>query len=133
MSVKVSSVTLKYQGNTPSTGDIVTVTAGRAATFTCIPSTSRPQATIDWYIQDIHGTTKVKSGSATYDLTATDVDHNKRIYCKAYNNVIGAQEILSEKPFLYVQGKNTGIKTLFGNSSSIYSQNKCTDSPDKMR
>ena len=115
VSVKVSSVELKYQGNTPSTGDTVAVTAGRAATFACITSTSRPQATIDWYIQDTHGTIKLSSGSSTYDLTATDADHNRWIYCKAYNNIIGAQEILSEKPMLYVRGKKSGIKTLFGN------------------
>ena len=101
----MSSVTLKYQGNTPSTGDTVTVTAEKAATFTCIPSTSRPQATIDWYIQDIHGTIKVSSDSSTYDLTATDADHNKKIYCNAYNNITEDQGILSEKPILYVQGK----------------------------
>ena len=101
----MTSVTLAYQGNTPSTGDTVPVTAGRAVTFTCIPSTSRPQATIDWYIQDIYGTIKVRSGSSTYVLTATDADHNKKIYCKAYNKVTEAQGILSEKPILYVQGK----------------------------
>ena len=101
---------MKYQGNTPSTVDTVTVTAGRAAAFTCITSTSRPQATIDWYIQGSHSTLrKQRSTSSTYDLNATDADHSKRIYCKAYNIQTEAQGVLSEKPMLYVQGKKSGI------------------------
>ena len=104
----MASATLKYQGNTPSTVETVTVTAGRAATFTCNTSTSRPQATIDWYIQGSYSTLKQRSTSPIYDLNATDADHNKSIYCKAYtgNNIQSeAQGILSESPKLNVQGK----------------------------
>ena len=108
----MTTVTLNYQGNIPSTGDTVTVTAGRAAKFTCTTSFSRPQATIDWYIKvdhNIHAALKQSSTSPTYHLMATDADHNKRIYCKTYNNVAVAQGIVSEKPMLYVQGRKTGI------------------------
>ena len=101
----MTTVTLKYPGNTPSTGDTVTVTAGRAARFTCTTSFSRPVATIDWYIEG-DNTPKQRSTSPTYDLNATDADHNRRIYCKAYINIqTEAQGILSQTPKLYVQGK----------------------------
>ena len=103
--VLVTTVTLKYQSNTPSSSDRVTVTAGTAATFTCTASFSRPQAKIDWYI-DGDNTPKQSSTSPTFDLTATEADHNRRIYCKAYNNIqTEAHGILSEKPMIYVQGK----------------------------
>ena len=105
----MTSVILKYQGNPPSSSDIVTITAGTAATFTCTTSFSRPQAKIDWYIkgiQDNPGTLKQSSTSTTYDFIATNADHNKRIYCKAYNEIqTEAHGILSENPMIYVQGK----------------------------
>ena len=105
--VLVTSVTLKYQGNTPSTGDTVTVTAGSVATFICMTSFSRPQSKIDWYI-DGDDTPKQSSTSSTFDLTATEANHNRRIYCKAYNDIqTEPHGVLSEKPMLYVQGKKS--------------------------
>ena len=103
--VLVTTVTLKYHSNTPSSSDRVTVTAGTATRFTCTASFSRPQATIDWYIEG-YDTPKQSSTSPTFDLFATEADHNRRIYCKAYNNIqTEAHGVLSEKPVLYVQGK----------------------------
>ena len=111
-SVLVTTVTLKYQSNTPSGSDRVTVTAGTAARFICTASFSRPQAKIDWYIDD-DDTPKQSSTSPTFDLTATEADHNKRIYCKAYNDIqTESQGVLSERPVLYVQGKKNGKQYL---------------------
>ena len=104
VSVKVSSVTLKFQGSTPSTGETLTVTAGEAVPLTCTPSYSRPEATIDWYI----GLTRKKSStSTTYSLNALDYDHNEPIYCIGYTNATPeAERDLSDKPVLYVRGKS---------------------------
>ena len=104
VSVKVSSVTLKFQGSTPSTGETLTVTAGEAVPLTCTPSYSRPEATIDWYI----GITRKKSStSITYSLNALNYDHNEPIYCIGYTNATPeAERVLSNQPVLYVRGKS---------------------------
>ena len=100
----MTSVTLKYGKNTPSTGDTLNFTAGKSEPLTCTPSFCRPEATIDWYIGNNF---KQSSASTTYSLNAVNADHNKPIYCKGYNNVTSASEIpVSYKPVLYVRGKN---------------------------
>ena len=100
----MTSVTLTYQGNTPSTGDTLTFTAGTLEPLTCTPSFCRPEATIDWYIGN---NSKQSSTGTTYSLNASNADHNEPIYCKGYNNVTSDTERpLSKKPVLYVRGKN---------------------------
>ena len=103
-SVKVTSATLTYQGNTPSTGDTLTFTAGTPEPLTCTPSFSRPEATIDWYIGN---NSKQISTSTTYRLNTVNTDHNEPIYCIGYNDVtLASERPVSNKPVLYVRGKN---------------------------
>ena len=93
-----------YQGNTPSTGDTLTFTAGTLEALTCTPSLCRPEATIDWYIGNNF---KQSSTGTTYSLNASNADHNEPIYCIGYNDVTSASERpVSNKPVLYVRGKN---------------------------
>ena len=100
----MTSVTLMYQSNTPSTGDILTFTAGTPKLLTCTTNFCRPEATIDWTIGN---KTKQSSSSTTYSLNAVNADHNKPIYCKGYNNVtLDTERPVSNKPVLYVRGKN---------------------------
>ena len=98
----VYSVTLVYENNEPGTGEIIYVTAGTNAVMTCTPGTSRPAPTIVWYI----GTTiKQTSPNTVFNLNAVDADHDKAIYCKAYNLQGLTQAVFSSRPKLYVQGK----------------------------
>ena len=83
--------------------DTVEVDFGEPRTFRCkiIPSTSRPDPIVTWYI----GTdVKQNSTSNTYTVTASETDHDQRIYCKAYNLQPESQAVLSVKPKLYVRG-----------------------------
>ena len=103
ISVQVTSVELQMNGVTINT-DTVEVDFGEPRTFGCkiIPSTSRPDPTVIWYIG-----TDVKQQSTTstsYTVTATETDHDKRIYCKAYNLQQESQAVVSAKPKLYVRG-----------------------------
>ena len=91
-------------GNTINT-DTVEVDIGVPTNppFGCniIPSTSRPPPTVIWYI----GTdVKQQSTSTTYTVTASETDHDKIFYCKAYNRPWN-QAVESAKPKLYVRGK----------------------------
>ena len=100
--MQVASVELQKYGSTINT-DNVEVNIGVPTTFRCniIPSTSRPPPTITWYI----GTdVQQNSTSTSYSVTATETDHDKIIYCKAYNRPWN-QPVESAKPKLYVRGK----------------------------
>ena len=98
----VSSVTLIYENNQPGRGETIYVTAGKSANLTCLPGTSRPALTIVFIIGN---TIKQTSTNTVYNLVAEDADHNKEIYCKAYNLQGLAQAVFSTKSQLYVQGK----------------------------
>ena len=92
------------QSVTPSTGQILTFTAGTPKPLTCSSSFSRPEATIDWYIGNNR---KQSSTNTTYSLNAVNADHNETVYCIGYNYVTAASERpVSYKPVLYVRGKN---------------------------
>ena len=100
--MQVASVELQKNGVT-ITSDNVEVNIGVPTTLGCkvIPSTSRPSPTVTWYI----GTdVQQNSTSTSYIVTASETDHNKEIYCKAYNLQPESQAVESQKPKLYVRG-----------------------------
>ena len=107
--VQVSVVTLKHNNQQLTTGEILEVTAGRPETLTCEPGHSRPTPTIDWYIKD-DTNRKQSSIITTYELNASNEDHDQEIYCKAYNLQVESLGILSTKPKLYVRGKNLMVR-----------------------
>ena len=102
ISVKVSRVELQKNGNTINT-DTVEVDKGVSTPLGCkiLPSTSRPPPTVIWYIGSEN---KQQSPSTSYSVTASESDHNKEIYCKAYNLQPEHQAVVSSKPKLYVRG-----------------------------
>ena len=102
--MQVTSVELQKNGVT-ITSDKVEVDKGVPTSLGCniIPSTSRPSPTVIWYI----GTdVKQTSTSTSYIVTASESDHNKEIYCKAYNLQPESQAVESVKPKLYVRGND---------------------------
>ena len=106
--MQVTSVELQKTGVTIN-NDEVEVDKGVPTTFGCniIPSTSRPSPTVIWYIGS---TVKQQSTSTTYTVTASEADHNKEIYCKAYNIQPESQAVVSYKPKLYVRGNGKRLK-----------------------
>ena len=102
--MQVIAVELQKNGNTINTDRVeVDIGVPTIPPFGCniIPSTSRPPPTVIWYI----GTdVKQTSTSISYTVTATETDHDKIIYCKAYNRPWN-QAVKSANPKLYVRGK----------------------------
>ena len=100
--MQVTNVELQKNGVNINT-DTVEVDKEVPSTFRCniIPSNSRPAPTVTWYI----GTTvKQNLTGTTYTVTASETDHDKEIYCKAYNRPWN-QPVVSLKPKLLVRGK----------------------------
>ena len=102
ISVQVTSVQLQKNGVIINTGT-VEVDIGVPTQFGCkiIPSTSRPDPTVIWYVGS---TVPQNSTSTSYTVTALETDHDQRIYCKAYNLQPESQAVESSKPKLYVRG-----------------------------
>ena len=100
--MQVSGVELQQNGVYISS-DKVKVDIGVPTTLLCkiIPSTSRPAPTVIWYIGSVN---KQQSTSTSYTVTAAESDHDKIIYCKAYNLQPESQAVVSSKPKLYVRG-----------------------------
>ena len=102
--MQVTSVELQENGVTINTDTVpVEVDKDVPSTFRCniIPSTSRPDPTVIWYIGS---TVKQNSTNTSYTVTASETDHDKIIYCKAYNRPWN-QPVVSLKPKLLVRGK----------------------------
>ena len=102
ISVQVASVELQKNGNTINT-DNVEANMGIPTTFGCkiIPSTSRPPPTVIWYI----GSNIKASTSTSYTVIASETDHDKIIYCKAFNLQPESQAVESARLKLLVRGK----------------------------
>ena len=100
--MQVTSVDLQRNGVTINSGT-VTVDIGVPTTLVCniIPSTSRPPPTVTWYIGS---TVRQNSTSTSHTVIASETDHYKETYCKAYNLQPESQAVESQKPKLYVQG-----------------------------
>ena len=84
--------------------NVVDITEGETQTFTCTTDSSRPAAWIQWYIGGQNVTNQstpqspqqdgdkfISSSSLVY--TGRDVDHNKVIFCEAFN--------IDRKVFIY--------------------------------
>ena len=102
--MQVTGVELQKNGVTINTGTVEVNKGVPTGPFGCniIPSTSRPSPTVIWYMG-----TDVKQRSTTstsYTVTASEADHDKEIYCKAYNLQPESQAVESQKPKLYVRG-----------------------------
>ena len=100
--MQVTSVELQKNGVTIYS-DTVEVDKDVPIPFRCsiIPITSRPSPTVTWYI----GSTVIQNSTSTsYTVTATESDHNKEIYCKAYNLQPEDQAVESGRPKLFVRG-----------------------------
>ena len=101
--MQVTGVQLQKNGETINT-DKFEVDIGVPTTLACniIPGNSRPAPTVTWYI----GTdVKQNSTSTSYQVTATETDNGKMIYCKAYNLQSESQAVESTRPKLLVRGK----------------------------
>ena len=109
--MQVTNVELQRNGVTINTGTVeVDKDVPTNPPFECniIPSTSWPTPTVIWYIG-----TDVKQRSTTstsYRVTASETDHNKIIYCKAYNLQPESQAVESAKLKLYVRGNVKRLK-----------------------
>ena len=102
ISVQVTNVEFQKNGVTINSGTVA-VDVGVPATLGCniIPSTSRPPPTVIWYI----GSAVIQNSTSTsFTVLASESDHNKEIYCKAYNLQSEDQAVESQKPKLYVKG-----------------------------
>ena len=99
--MQVTSVELQKNGVTIST-DTVEVDKDVPSTFRCniIPSNSRPAPTVTWYIGS---TVRQQSLSTSYTVRPSETNHDKIIYCKAYNRPWN-QAVESAKPKLLVRG-----------------------------
>jgi hypothetical protein len=98
-SVRVSNATLKE--GTSTVTEQLQVIRGFSKTLTCDTSVSRPAATIVWYIgtQEKH-----RSTFSTFSFSPQTTDHNKTVYCKAFNIQPENQAVVSYKSILFVQG-----------------------------
>ena len=107
--MQVTSVEFQKNGVTINT-DTVEVDIGAPTTLGCNikPSTSRPPPTVIWYIGSI---IRQQSTSTSYMVIASESNHNKEIYCKAYNLQPESQAVESSKPKLYVRGNVKRFKT----------------------
>ena len=117
--MQVTYVELQKNGNTINT-DNVEVNIGVATKFGCniIPSTSWPPPTIIWYIGSEK---KQKSATSTsYTVIASEADHNKENYCKAYNLQPESQAVESSKPKLYVRGNIKRLKYFHSKGFGTY-------------
>ena len=76
----VTSVTLKVEDRVASNSS--TVVSGTGTRLSCVTSTSRPPATIVWYIES---TVQQKNKSSEFTYIARYAVNGKHIYCKAFN------------------------------------------------
>lgn len=99
----------------PASDSNVEVEEGQTQNFTCTTSASRPVSLIQWYIgtQNVthlaqpHTPKQNRSkliSSSTLVYTGNDSDHNKVIYCEAYN-IYGRDKVNTTKKSIYILSK----------------------------
>ncbi|KAL3887546.1 hypothetical protein ACJMK2_027485 [Sinanodonta woodiana] len=77
--IRVSWVQMR-QNSTTLASTTLAVTSGDSITLTCVTGTSRPDPTIEWFIEN-----ERKGSGANFTFIPADTDHDKTIYCRAYN------------------------------------------------
>ncbi|XP_053409330.1 uncharacterized protein LOC123561312 isoform X2 [Mercenaria mercenaria] len=112
--VRVTSITLKTGTSTPS--DPLKVVSGTSTTLTCITSVSRPVATVVWYL----GTEEKQRSNtgSSFTFIPHNNDHNKQIYCKAFNLQPEKDAVSSNKATLYVLGSPRPRRQILRNITS---------------
>ncbi|KAL3887522.1 hypothetical protein ACJMK2_027463, partial [Sinanodonta woodiana] len=93
---RVTVAALQQNGQTIVNATLI-VNSGKPTTLSCVTGNSRPDAKIDWYI----GSEKIGNGTSL-NFIPTIVDHDKTIYCRAYN-IDPNQPVFSDKPILFVR------------------------------
>ncbi|XP_060569151.1 limbic system-associated membrane protein-like [Ruditapes philippinarum] len=111
--VQVTGSTLKNGADTVS-GQLQVV-SGVSKTLTCETSVSRPAATIVWYIGNQE---KQRSNSTAFTFNPQNNDHNKQVYCKAFNTQPESQAAISYKSTLFVQERATVKSFYIGQNES---------------
>ncbi|KAL3887585.1 hypothetical protein ACJMK2_027524 [Sinanodonta woodiana] len=91
------------QQNNQNITSTLTVNSGEPVTLTCVTGTSRPAPNIVWYI----GSWLIGSGTSLI-FTPSNTDHNKVIYCQAYNTDPNLR-VDSNKPSLFVKVRVTEV------------------------
>ena len=98
----VTSAQLQKNGVTINSGSLeVNVSVQTTLTCKVLPSNSKPAPTIVWYIGSLK---KQELTSTSYTYTPSATDHDKIIYCEAYNLQTANNAVESAKPKLYVRG-----------------------------
>ncbi|KAL3887603.1 hypothetical protein ACJMK2_027540 [Sinanodonta woodiana] len=100
------------QNSTTLANTTLVVTSGDIITLTCVTGTSRPDPTIEWFIEN-----ERKGNGANFTFIPADTDHGKTISCRAYNT---NPTILVEsaKPRMFVRVGVTNV-TLQGNDNGV--------------
>ena len=97
--MKVSKVQI-YDDNDELTGNIFTVISKEERLLNCIPGNGNPTPTVEWFI----GSSQV-SQEAQFKFTPENFHHTKQIFCVADNIPNNDDDVVSNKPALYVKGK----------------------------
>lgn len=103
--------------------NVVAVVEQTTQNFTCTTNLNRPNASIYWYVGGLDLTvqsqqhTEQQSGdmfltSSNLLYTGKDEDHNKTVYCEAFN-IAGRPNIRSWYKYIYIQGKFNRSLILF--------------------
>ncbi|KAL3857102.1 hypothetical protein ACJMK2_011798 [Sinanodonta woodiana] len=109
--IRVSWVQMQQNSTTVSNTTLV-VTSGDSITFNCVSGTSRPDPTIVWFIEN-----ERKGSGANFTFIPADTDHDKRIYCQAYNTNPN-MPVESAKPRMFVRVRVTSV-TLQENGNGV--------------
>lgn len=100
----------------PASESNIEIEEGQTQNFTCTTSASRPVSLIQWYIGNQNVThlaqphpprqngDKLIISSSTLVYTGNDSDHNKVIYCGAYN-IYGRDKVNTTKKSIYILSK----------------------------
>ncbi|KAL3878167.1 hypothetical protein ACJMK2_030536, partial [Sinanodonta woodiana] len=111
---RVSEVELEYSSQSLRNVSSLNVTSGELVTLKCISGISRPDPTIEWHIG---GDNKVSGINDTFTFIPKSMDHDKDIFCRAYN-VDPKITVDSKRCRLYVQVQVTEVK-LYHNEQPV--------------
>ena len=121
VNIPVSEVLLRDGNDQLENCSVISVSEGVFQTLSCTPDESRPTPTIVWYIGEI---IRQNHTSNIFTFIPGMDDHNKRVYCVAYN-LPEYDRVESYKPTLQVFGKPLPPSTflftgLHGQNTTFY-------------